>query len=50
MDKKTVYPTVDRKLYEDFKLLAKRLNLPINTLFEEAMKLLLAEKQKKQQE
>lgn len=46
MGKRKVYPIVDEKLYEEFKSLAKELNLSISTLFEEAMKLILSEKQK----
>jgi len=46
VDRKTVYPKVNKKLYEDFKLLAKKSDISINVLFEEAMKLIIAEKEK----
>lgn len=46
MDRKTIYPTIDKKLYEEFKELAERLNMPVNVLLEEAMKLILSNNKK----
>lgn len=43
MEKKTIYPRVNKDLYEEFKLLADKLEISISSLFEEAMLLTLKE-------